>query len=251
MKKHTLDLKTFLLPVAVFLMLILSACVDETAPKISTTILPTKTLTTIPTSEPTIVLTVVPTEMALPTLVPTNTVTETAQPIPSKTGPCTLSVTQDVVIYNRPSLDAEIFSTLSPDYPVHPSGWIEGGWWGFDPGIAQAANIGVFRLRWIKEGQGVILDGNCDQVQVYEPVPPGVCFTMPMGETEVYAEPDENADIITIMNVMDYAAVVGTNGQDWALLDLRVGNLGINAQGWVQISTLNLNGKCDDLPIIK
>jgi len=160
-------------------------------------------------------------------------------------------VTQDVVIYNRPSLNAEIFSTLSPDYPVHPSGRIEGGWWGFDPGIAQAANIGVFRLRWIKEGHGVILDGNCDQVQVYEPVPPGVCFTMPMEETEVYAEPDENADIITIMNVMDYAAVVGTNGQDWALLDLGVGNLDINAQGWVQISTLNLNGECDQLPIVK
>ena len=72
------------------------------------------------------------------------------------------------------------------------------GWLGFDPGVAQAANVGIFRLRW-----------------------------------------------------SDYAAVTGKTKEDWARVDLSVGNVGPDLAGWVQEVTLNLNGPCDDLPMVE
>jgi hypothetical protein len=85
---------------------------------------------------------------------------------------------------------------------------------------------------------------------------PGICYTMPMEETRVYASANTASTVLATMNWGDYAAVLGqtvdTDGdgfRDWAKVDLFVGNVGLNQQGWIEGSTLNLNGdRCSDLP---
>ncbi len=75
-----------------------------------------------------------------------------------------------------------------PGFPRRRSpGGRPDGWLGFDPGVAQAANIGVFRLRWMPPGAPVSLDGDCVSVPIEPWVPlPGVCYQMSMGPVEVH-----------------------------------------------------------------
>jgi hypothetical protein len=39
----------------------------------------------------------------------------------------------------------------------------KGGWLGFDPGVTQAANVGLFRLRWVQHSD-VARRSNCREV---------------------------------------------------------------------------------------
>jgi hypothetical protein len=134
------------------------------------------------------------------------------------------------------------------------------GWLGFDPGVAQAANVGAFRLRWLDPEDPVRLEGDCDAVpKVVGPVP-GVCYTMPMEETHVYQSPDTASAVVATMNWGDYAMVLGWTPdedgdgvRDWAKIDLLdLGEkLGFDQPFWVEGSTLNLNGeRCSDLPVV-
>lgn len=122
----------------------------------------------------------------------------------------------------------------------------EGGWIGFEPAVAQAANIGVFRYRWIHESADIDLEGNCDGLPELESPEPGVCYTMPMQDVSLYETPSIDATVLATMTVGDYAAVV-VRSEDFAKVDLSRGNTGLDVEGWVQESTLNLNGPCDDL----
>jgi hypothetical protein len=73
---------------------------------------------------------------------------------------------------------------------------------------------------------------------------------MPMESVPVYALPDVTSTLIATLVVEQYAAVLGPNAAgDWVKLDLNVGNSGINAQGWVDANTTNVNGPCDGLPV--
>lgn len=50
------------------------------------------------------------------------------------------------------------------------------GWWGFEPGVAQAASSGLFRLRWVLEGtSGLTFGGDCEGVPVVPGPEAGVC----------------------------------------------------------------------------
>ncbi len=121
------------------------------------------------------------------------------------------------------------------------------GWIGFEPGVAQAANVGVFRLRWIPPEADVGLEGACEDLPEVKGPPVGVCFTMPMDEIDVYAAPDPEAEVIATMAPGDYTAVTAI-GETWAQVDLSVGNLDLVAEGWIDVLTLNLNGPCEALP---
>jgi hypothetical protein len=186
-------------------------------------------------------------------------VIETPTPVPSV---CEAVAEQEVWVYARPpvtellSSTVEIFGKMPAGTRVTVEGRTANGWLGYDPGVAQAANVGVFRLRWLDPRDPVRLEGGCAAVpEVVGPIP-GVCYTMPMGETPVYQRPDTASPVLTTMNWGDYAAVLGwtadTDGdgvRDWAKIDLSVGSVGLDQQGWVEGSTLNLNGdQCSYLP---
>jgi hypothetical protein len=71
-----------------------------------------------------------------------------------------------------------------------------------------------------------------------------------MGEVDVYAEPSRSSQVVTTMTVGDYAAVIGRMGERWVRVDLGVGNTGLDLRGWIEETTINLNGPCEDLPTV-
>jgi hypothetical protein len=178
----------------------------------------------------------------------TNTMpARTDTPTPS---PCTLSAVSDVPAYFRPSTESNVFGTLSAGMSVEALARTADGWIGFDPGVAQAANTGVFRLRWVEESSDIALEGACAGLPVVEGPPAGFCFIMPMGDTPVYEEADAASSLVVTLTTEEYAAVTGRTLDDWYRVDLAIGNTSSNRAGWIAGSEINLNGPCDDLPVI-
>jgi hypothetical protein len=166
------------------------------------------------------------------------------------TGPCTLVADGEVTVYNRPHLDAAVFGSMTAGLSVQLQASTIDGWWGFEPGVAQAANVGIFRLRWVHESAPVHVEGSCGGLPEVEGPPAGVCFDMPMEDVDVHAGPDLSSDVVATFTFGDYAAVVGMS-DGWAKLDLAMGNTGQDTTGWVLAATLNMNGPCDILPTAK
>jgi len=194
--------------------------------------------------------------------VPAPTATETFSPIaPSEEAaggsatlapePCSIVALGEVTVYSRPSSNAAVFGSMASGFHVIPEGRTADGWLGFDPGVAQAANVGIFRLRWIEESSNIELEGTCEDLPELVGPPAGVCFTMPVDGVPVYIEADISSEVIATMRWGDYAAVTGKTKGDWARVYLGVGNVGLDLVGWVQGVTLNLNGPCGDLPTVE
>lgn len=137
------------------------------------------------------------------------------------------------------------FAALAPETRLWAQARTADGWLGFDPGLPQAANTGVFRLRWVFDDQAVQPGQACGRLPLVTGPQPGVCYTMPLGAVPIYAEPSTSAPALAVLNPGDYAAVTATN-VGWAAVDLRVGNTGLNVVGWMQDFELNLNGPCEN-----
>ena len=168
------------------------------------------------------------------------------------TGPCTIFADDFVTVYQRPSIGSGAFGTMSAGMSEPVEAKTADGWYGFEPGVAQAANIGIFRLRWVQEGtSGLRLEGDCGAVPVVVGPPAGVCFDMPMDTTPVYELPDVSSSVLATLELEDYAAVLGRTADElWAQVDLGQGNTGQAIVGWVEGWTVNLNGPCDTLPTV-
>jgi len=177
---------------------------------------------------------------------PTTEAAPTSTSTPS--GPCTIVASGDVPVYFRPSVASDVFGTMhaGESYPVEAR--TADGWYGFGPGVAQAANTGLFRLRWVQEGtSGLAIEGDCSGVSVVVGPEPGVCYLMPMFSTPVYESADAASAVVATLELNDYAAVIA-RAPGWAQVDLSQGNTGLAVVGWVEESAFNFNGPCDDLP---
>jgi hypothetical protein len=163
---------------------------------------------------------------------------------------CSLSALSDATVYTRPSTDSGIFGTLSAGMSVDALARTVDGWLGFDPGVAQAANTGVFRLRWVQESGSISMQGNCDALPLVSGPPAGICFEMPMDETPVYAAPDSGAALVATLSLNDYAAVIGRSPNNWYRIDMALGNAPSDQAGWIAEEMINLNGPCEALPLI-
>ena len=104
--------------------------------------------------------------------------------------PCQLTATDTVTAYNRPSAAANIFGTLGAGDSVQPDVKTSDGFYGFDPGVAQAGNVGVFRNRWILKTYQVDLTGSCSSLPVVVGPIANLCYAMVMGDTPVYTSAD-------------------------------------------------------------
>jgi hypothetical protein len=154
----------------------------------------------------------------------------------------------DVAVFMRPSMNADGFGSLTSGTPVTITGRSADGWLGFDPGVAQAANIGVFRLRWVPPGASLGLTGDCASVPVEPWVPePGVCYQMSMGPVDVFNDPDLTAATTGVLDVGDFAAVDAQTPSGWLLVN------GVSANtpdvfGFIPVGAANFNGPCDAIP---
>lgn len=179
---------------------------------------------------------------------PTSTA-ESPYAWPAESGACTLNTNESTVLYNRPSTEAQVFSELGAGFSAVVGGRTVDGWVGFDPAIAQAANIGVFRLRWVHFDE-ISLGGDCVNVPQLGWVPqPDLCYFMPMESVNVYASTDISATVIATLELEDFASISGFTNNGWAQIDLGAGNTGLSGSGWVEQASLNMNGGiCDELP---
>lgn len=180
---------------------------------------------------------------------PDLTPTQTHDPWPAGAGPCTFTTTEPTTLYARPSRQADIFFQAEAGLQENIVARA-GVWAGFNPSIAQAANIGPFHLRWV-ETTDVLLSGDCAAIEeVWAPLP-GFCYDMPMEAVPVYTDPDAASPLITTLQVGDFAALLGTTADGWAQIDLTPGNTGLVGTGWLAVATLNMNGAaCDSLPAL-
>jgi hypothetical protein len=193
-----------------------------------------------------------PTETPSPTAtLPAPTAAPAAESDTAASGSCWLVAIDEIVVYQRPSLDGAVFATLPAGDQVIVSGITEDGWIGFDPGVAQAANVGPFRLRWVQDENGALtLEGMCDDLPIVVGPPAGVCFTMSMFDIPVYAGADPSTEVIATMRPGDYAEVKGRTADNWIEVDLSVGSMELDLVGWIEGEAVNFNGPCDDLPIV-
>lgn len=168
---------------------------------------------------------------------------EAAAPMPS----CEVVFDQEVVAYERPSEEAEVFATVPGGFRTFAGMRTADGWVGFDPGIAQAANVGVFRMRWVRLGEGVHLEGACDDLPVVEGPPPGVCFAVAAAGATVYQEADTGSEVLAVLERGDYVAAVRSSADGWLQVDGSVGSVDGSWTGWVEMAQISLNGPCEAL----
>lgn len=64
-------------------------------------------------------------------------------------GPCTFAARADLTVYRLPDSTSDIFGTLPMGETHEVLAQTADGWLGFDPGIAQAGNIGLAHHRWV------------------------------------------------------------------------------------------------------
>jgi len=178
-----------------------------------------------------------------PPQVATATGETTTPPTSAADGSCSVVAAGGLTAYKRPSLDAEIFGQLPDDSPLPIAGQTQEGWIGFDPGVAQAGNVGIFRLRWLPPGSGS-LTGSCSSLPTLPTLPANVCFTMAMGEQPVYAAASEASAVVATLQLNAYASVVSRTPDGWLELNLNESSLGMGGAGWLPATAANFNGPC-------
>jgi hypothetical protein len=166
---------------------------------------------------------------------------------------CNFVADHATTIYMSADTNSQVFGEL----PAMGAGEVAGvtpddQWIGFDPGVAQAANLGLTRLRWIQKTSDIELQGNCENLPNVEPPPPNACVLTFATDVNTYTQPDTNAPVYTTLGVNDYAQVVGMQGQDWyawASPGAQAGATGTINLRWAQLSDpVQMSGKCDNLP---
>ncbi len=172
-------------------------------------------------------------------------VPDSAVPAPGGAGTCRLTVAtpgDTLTLYRRPSTEADVFGVLTPVDTLQVTGRTADGWLGFDPAAMQAANVGLFRLRWVAPDGPYRTTGDCGAVPVVDKLPPSACFTMAGSPVAVYARPDTTAPVLDSLRREGYAEVTTVNPANWARVRLRAGQF-----GWVAPDDVNFNGRCDAL----
>ncbi len=191
------------------------------------------------TSQPTITLQV-PTQIQ-PSLTPAIAATSTSSIA------CKLIAGEDSTIYQRPSAAADVFGTLAAGDSVQPAVKTSDGFYGFDPGVAQAGNVGIFRNRWILKTFQVSMEGDCANLPIVIGPIANLCYAMFMNNASIFTSPDSSSSEITTLTSGDYAMAVGSSA-DWVNVDLNVSNRNIAAIGWVKLENIGYNGNCEALP---
>ena len=163
---------------------------------------------------------------------------------------CVLVCMDSVDVFSRPDSAAPLMIRLGPRTQVIISGKTVDGWLGFDPGVAQAANTGSFRLRWIPGDGEFVIDGELSDVPLVWGPPPGVTFAMIYQASPLYSEPDSISAIVDTIPSSSVAGIIFRT-DDWYLLDLNIGPLGQDIEGWIESEDVSVSGDLDTIPFFK
>lgn len=161
---------------------------------------------------------------------------------------CILICLDSMNVLTRPDSSAMFIIRLAPGDKVVLSGRTIDGWFGFDPGVAQAVNIGSFRLRWISGDERYAIDGELSSVPVVWGPRAGIAYAMIYESSPLYSEPDSNSAVVDSVPSSSAAGIV-LRTEDWYLLDLSIGSLGRDAEGWIEAMDVSVSGDLDSIPL--
>ncbi|MCK5130818.1 MAG: hypothetical protein KAR40_01535 [Candidatus Sabulitectum sp.] len=140
-------------------------------------------------------------------------------------------------IYSRPDSRSEIWSQLLPDENVTLEVKTASGWFGFDPGVAQAANTCSFRYRWLAP-DGITASADSLPV-VWAPVL-DVSYAMMQTDTPVYPDQDTASTPLAVIPANSAAAILGITAT-WFKVDLSDSPENLDIQGWIQSEAVSIN----------
>ena len=168
--------------------------------------------------------------------------------IQSEQPPVVITSNIPAIVYQRPSREAEIFGYLNPGDTITALARSDKGWIGFDPGIAQAANVGVFRLRWVDMDRSIrFVKGAFQDLPLVWTPQPGKCYNMFLTHSYLYSQSNLNSDIIDSFSSGDFAEVLQIDSCGWAYVLTISADTSVNDSGWIKPENLNLNGSCDSI----
>ena len=149
--------------------------------------------------------------------------------------------------YNRPDSSAVVFGLLHAGDSLAVSVTSD-GWLGFDPGVAQAGNIGSFRYRWIPPSGTYALCGQpCLLPEVWAPEA-GVVYAMFPEDTPLLASPEPDAQVLDSISAGSAAAVtLRTAG--WLEVNALTGPFPRDVTGWVDLSSVSVSGEIGSVPL--
>jgi len=178
-------------------------------------------------------------------------------PVPTE---CIIVPGTVVTTYYQPSTSAQVFYTGAVDH-AEIVGQV-GGWYAFDPAVAQAPNVGLYRMRWV-QSVTVGLTGNCGSIPTLQVDPPALpagsnCLISPSTSSPVNIYPEATFDIGTDVKLIERTSVqaVGLTADGWYAVALNTGivptDIGIYALRWIYSGdSISLSGTgCDTLPAI-
>ncbi len=217
-------------------LLLVSSCLP--APGVTPTPPPAHAPASQPTASPMPTASPLPSATPMPTTSPLPTLSPVSQPCEA------VMLREETTAYTTPGGD--VFGAAPAGYRVQVDARTEDGWIGFDPAVAHAAAVGPFRLVWVR-AEDVRLEGDCADLPVITPPPPGYCYEMAMWDIPLRAAPQEEADIVATLPAEDYAVILGTSPDGhWYRLQLHDGT-----EGWMDEAPLNITGACENLPVIQ
>jgi len=65
-------------------------------------------------------------------------------------GPCEFTANVPLTAYRIPDIGSDVFGTIGAGEAYEAMARTSDGWLGFDPGIAQAGNVGLAHHRWVQ-----------------------------------------------------------------------------------------------------
>ena len=162
---------------------------------------------------------------------------------------CTIVVNATTTLYTRPNKESDEFGQITPvDVGVIAGGKTLDGWIGFEPGVAQAPNVGPFRLRYIPPNSSVTLVGNCNALPVVPNLSPKQCFVMTQVDIPIYKDATSTSPVVATMHFGDYIEAVGKKGKSSNLfykVASTFGSLASGTVGYVSSATVDFNGACN------
>ncbi len=176
-------------------------------------------------------------------LIPVLLLAACTPPSPTPAGSCQLTPVNPVTVYMRASASADQFGTLGSE-TIQPTVRTADGFYGFEPGVAQAGNVGLFRMRWVLKTHDVTTSSGCASLPTVIAPIAGICYAMIMTDSPIYSSPNASSSVLVTMHLNDYAMVTAS-ATGWFTLDLNVGTAGIDNLGYLQDSSLGgFNGPC-------
>jgi len=168
----------------------------------------------------------------------------TPTPPPTPTGPCAITPVNPLTVYMLPSAASDVFGTLASE-TYEATAKTADGFYGFDPGVAQAGNSGLYRLRWVLKTKDLTTSAGCANIPTVVGPITGLCYAMLMTDTPVYSSADAGSSVLVTLHIGDFVMVTG-HDTGWFTTDLNVGTAGMDSIGHIEEGIIGgLKGACE------